>query len=110
MLTEFKGMAHFTPQRLQNSHEAREKKKRNFSYQKALSYTACVIATMKFSIASVYLQCGRSVRTYVCADLLSICEGSPSKRRFHGTATDKHYPLIENGQTASGSFLWRKRK
>ena len=60
---------------------------------------------MAWCISSV----GRSVRSYVCADLLSIREGSPSKGGFHGThgipsSLIRHCVFISASYTVS--FLW----
>ena len=88
----------FTPQRRQNSRKAQKTKKKILA-----SYCTCsVVALCSWEIQ--VLQCGfcvytivsvgHSVRSYICADLLSICEDSPSKEEFHGThGTALYQPL-----------------
>ena len=78
-----KAWLRFAPQRLQSSREAREKKEKLL-----YSFSRCSVE-LRGTNTSVWLlrisSVGRSVRGYVCADLLSIREGSPSKEGFHGT-------------------------
>ena len=84
----------FTLQRLQSSCEVREKYKKTLASYHTHSVT-CVIAAVK--LRSVWLVCissvGSSVHSYVCTDLLSIHEGSPSKREFHGNSMEPMEPL-----------------
>ena len=80
----------FAPQRLQRGSE--KKKKEHFS-QLLYLFSRCSVELSErykyFSVASMWLPCissvGRMVRSYLCADLLSVREGSPSKEGFHGT-------------------------
>ena len=96
----------------------KKKKEENFSYlMYSFKRVRCETPVWLLCISSV----GHSIRGYVCADLLSIREGSPSKGGTHGTPSSsaRHWSVyrlvwfigqVQNGRgklpyTCSGKFL-----